>query len=263
VELYNSGRTAQKTYAIAAIDLEKISDIRRNINLMADALLQSISCNTLMQFVVATAYQKSQKFDYDADMVINVEREGYADLLDFVNQLCMLLENDNFYKDDKNLLDCVENVRYYAQGIKNIIGDGYRISKPKKGNIAHVLEKQYSSRERAHAVLCSRAQTEKRSRRVLNRAHGLSIYLPIGEQDERHKHDRKIENLFEGKTYLDFYVEQLKFTGEEKDDNRTKSAWAQLVEKLVETLFPSDVQGRDLNQQPYSPPQHIPLDDTV
>jgi Clostripain family len=273
VQLYNTGdpRLVQKSWEIAATNLAKVSDLRDAINSMAGSLLEAIELSEKVKprkdvkEAIFEAYDRSQKFDYDGDLDVDKRTEGYVDLFDFAEQLSMSLAGSTLHGNNADLRASIATAREYAKTIKQIIGESFQAVQPTNANLVSVLETIGSSN---NAVLGSRAQTDKEGKRILDRAHGLSIYLPLGEPDGRSKTDPAdadegdlaLAALFQNRTYLDFYGEQLKFTNQNGDFNANNcdfTSWAKLVRQLAAARFASDDQSRSLTLPSYYTPRQI------
>ncbi|NTU86148.1 MAG: hypothetical protein HGA45_43610, partial [Chloroflexales bacterium] len=81
VKLYNQDST--DPYAIAAWDMRRLPDLRWKTNALAHELLLRPGVDQ----AIHEAYTSTQKFDYNADLVLNTNTEGYVDLADFAAKL--------------------------------------------------------------------------------------------------------------------------------------------------------------------------------
>lgn len=165
VQRYNASVNKQlNPFTIAAIDLHQLragstSNLAQRVDILAARILAELplgtaaipETNTLLQ-ALQQAYEASQKFDYDSSLKLDTDREGYVDLIDFVVQL-------------RNSGTLPETLRTAAQDVENVI----------RGTADPVVLD----------VQAIRKGTYKNNPMDLAHANGVSIYLPLGEQDNR------------------------------------------------------------------------------
>src|SRR5262249_19434378 len=89
VDRYNTREPASNPYAIAALDMSKLPDLRAKTNALADRLLAALDTNpTGVEARIRAAYAAAQKFDYDSSLALD-PTDGYVDLADFARQLLL------------------------------------------------------------------------------------------------------------------------------------------------------------------------------
>lgn len=280
VQVYNipDQDLTQKSWGLAAINLAKMFDLRKEINSLAALLLQAIESLPLLQFVIFEAYDRAQKLDYDADQSIDQRREGFVDLYDFLDRLYILLSSSSPNHSNSGL----DALRAQIAALQALL-IGYaieiRLNNPQLLGVletSDTADGKPANRESDTVIISSRTQTDSEGVRDLSRAYGLSIYLPLGEPDDRHRdvpddlqdvlldHGRRAptyEQYFHGETYPSIYIyKQLRFTDENDNSdplNRRPTAWARLVEKLMTLRFMDDTRRRNLYERPYRAPRQL------
>jgi len=157
VQRYNHGSKAP--YTIAAVDASKLPDLRDKTNALAQALLAAlpgapVPMDDPVRARITAAYQAAQKFDYDVSLELDPTTDGYVDLADFARLLAA----------DSGL---PEAVRAAARTVFDTIYPPGQV----------II---------AARALSGTVSTSKGVKSWdFSRAYGLSIYLPLGEQDCR------------------------------------------------------------------------------
>lgn len=156
VQQYNQPVNTQEPFTIAAIDTRKLSGVQTAVDLLAASLLDAWDTApdpATVEATIRTAYQQTQKFDYDSSLRID-ETDGYVDLVHFAQHI-----------RTQNVTPAV-----------NIAADG-------------VIQAVIGNDHRQGAVLDQRTVSGTPlfvgETWDLNHAHGLSIYVPLGERDCR------------------------------------------------------------------------------
>jgi hypothetical protein len=198
VQHYNQPAPPSEPFTIAAIDTSKLENVVTTTNVLADRLLSALAVDSTLEGKIRAAYGEAQKFDYDNSYAID-PTDGYVDLADFAIQL-LRLEND-----------ISPEVDAAAQAVVDAIG-GQGDAGP-----AIVAMNAISGTAR----LAPDGQPWN-----FAGAHGLSIYLPLGEQDYRPS-DTNADGELIPKRQLDYYsdADQLAFT-------QKAPRWADLLVRL-------------------------------
>lgn len=162
VARYNQPAYPSEPFTIAAIDTAKLTDVVTNTEVLAKYLLAAlppspVPLNDPTREALTRAYRASQKFDYDSSYTID-PTDGYVDLADFAIQL---LRAENHISPD---------VDTAARALVDAIGGRGQADR------AIVATRGISGT----AQLAPDGQPW-----TFAGAHGLSIYLPLGEQDNR------------------------------------------------------------------------------
>lgn len=153
VDRYNEPAPTDEPFTVAALDLQRLPQVVAQTNTLAQVLLaETLKPSSTITNTITRTYQLSQQFDYGVRYRIG-SAEAYVDLYDFAS---WLVTNQ----------DVPASVRQAAQGVRLAIGDG-------QGSGAVVAIKNSSGRYNG-AIDWN-----------LSGAHGLSIYLPLGERDCR------------------------------------------------------------------------------
>jgi hypothetical protein len=149
VARYNEPTSQEEPFALAALDMRKASDLPAGVNALAEELLKTLPQGEKQ---IRDAYHAAQKFDYDASMSIDPQ-DGYVDLADFAAQLKLQFPqgaSPDVYNAAQQVIDGVSQT----------------VIQPK--------------------ILSGIVSTDQGNREWnFDNAHGLSIYLPLGEQDCR------------------------------------------------------------------------------
>lgn len=132
---------------MSVIDLQQINQLNTVLNLLAGQLTEGFPSNATK---IENAFQSTQKFDYDYDLLIT-DKDGYVDLGDLA----------------KNLAN-----EFVGTSIEDTANDLWNILKDPVNPI--VITETHTS---GYSVW---AQSDI----DLDEATGLSIYLPFGEKDE-------------------------------------------------------------------------------
>lgn len=209
VETYNAGIDhSRNPFTLAAIDLRQLrADVPDNlavrINTLAERLLAALPdpappSHPLVQALIAV-YNQSQKFDYDGSLTID-ERDGYVDLVDFARRL-----------SDASDPAVPADVKAAARAVIAAAAEG---------------ETPVIIKNRVVSGYYNRAEWR------MDDANGLSIFLPLGERDER---PTKVINTNErafSEPQLPYYANpaQLAFT-------RDAGAWAALLVRLEPSVL--------------------------
>lgn len=212
VERYNAGRNAAyNPFTIAALDLRQLRDtvpnnlavrIRTLSERLLAALPTSITADEPLTAALLEIYRQSQKFDYDNNNKID-QREGYVDLVDFADRLS---ESTN-------------------PAVPAAVKDAARAV------VQAAIEGD------TPVIIANRAVSGNYRGKPwdFSKAHGLSIFLPLGEQDYRPTFvqvDRGRE-FATNERQMDFYTEpyHLMFT-------RDVQAWSNFLVRM-EQVVPS------------------------
>lgn len=252
VESYNTGVDFEKNpFAIAAIDLRQLRsgspvNLPDRVETLAAAILSALpggsapipESNPVLQ-ALKLAYRDALKFDYDSSLTLD-PNEGYVDLRSFVQQLKISTAVP------PNVLDAARAV-YDA----TTEADGYAILRvnPKDGAY--------------YGVRMNFAQ-----------AGGLSIYLPLGEQDYRPTlvDPTKPECPAAPERQLAYYADptQLALT-------QDKPTWSALLVRLEQTVprrrapVPdgcfsaqlSALNGLEVDTHPFRSPWQLPVAEPI
>jgi len=170
VERYNQPSPPDEPFAIAALELAELPAVTRAVNNLAQGVLEAlpkgaapatptvptlpaVPLSNPIRAALMHAYSLSQKFDYDSNFALDTT-DGYVDLVDFAAKL-------------KLEPDIPQPVKTQAQIVINTVG----IS----GNPGAVI-----AAKTVYDVSGLQQPSWK-----LSGAHGLAIYLPLGELDCR------------------------------------------------------------------------------
>jgi hypothetical protein len=134
---------------MSVIDLQQVDQLNAILNLLAGQLTEGFPLNTTK---IENAFQSTQKFDYDYDLLIT-DTDGYVDLGDLAKNLAIEFVGTSVEDTANDLLNVLEDP----------LGDNPII-------IAETHESGYSVWAQSYITL--------------DNATGLSIYLPFGEEDE-------------------------------------------------------------------------------
>jgi hypothetical protein len=102
---------------MTAFDLNSMDAVTSAADDLAQIIINE-SSDTLLQNQILSAYEATQKLDYDTDRDID-EREGYVDLYDFANKLYM-------YVDNKNVDDAAMNIVSLFNSGNFIVGHAHQ-----------------------------------------------------------------------------------------------------------------------------------------
>ncbi|HJZ47797.1 MAG TPA: clostripain-related cysteine peptidase, partial [Roseiflexaceae bacterium] len=152
VQHYNQPGATNEPFAIAAIDMAKLPDLRGKTNALAESLIAALPGAATK---IRNAYTQAQKFDYDASYSVDTT-DAYVDLADVARQL-LRDENDISLQVDAD-----------AQAVVDAVTGG-------NGAAGAVI-----ARRAVSGTTRFSPQTWS-----LDGASGLSIYLPLGERDCR------------------------------------------------------------------------------
>ncbi|WP_370650187.1 clostripain-related cysteine peptidase [Oscillochloris sp. ZM17-4] len=204
VDLYNQGE--REPITISALDLRQLrtdapGDLAARIDTLSQLLLNALpdpapADHPVVQ-AIKSAYSKAQKFDYDSSNTID-EREGYVDLVDFVKQLSA----------DTSLS---ADIRAAATAVADaaVAGDD-RVVLKQRGKSGIYLGAYWNFAQ----------------------AHGISIYLPLGEQDHRPtRYDPTHPERAVSEPQLPYYTDcaQMAFACDAPH-------WGDLLERLTPTV---------------------------
>jgi Tol biopolymer transport system component len=167
VERYNVGADpAQSPFTLASLDLRQLrsgvpNNLAMRVNALADRLLAALPPSPVplsnpLRAALTEAYNGAQKFDYDSSLTLD-EREGYVDLVDFAGRLARS-SSPAVSADIKAAASAVEQA---------VVGTG----------VAPVVLR--------HRPVSGSYGGQPWS---FDAAHGISIFLPLGEQDYRPTH---------------------------------------------------------------------------
>ncbi len=149
---------------MSALDLQYTSAISKAVDSLALALLESIPTSKAQ---IQEVFSTTQKLDYNYDLKIDPQ-EGYVDLGDFSVKLFDKFPNTN-----------IANAAQHVQAVLHV------------GQNSFVLHERHQS-----------GKIKRQGPQInLDRVTGLSIYLPLGEDDP--------ELLFYTKNQLDFAADTL------------------------------------------------------
>lgn len=207
VHQYNIGIDSRwAPFTIAALDLRQLranlpNNLAQRVNRLAELLLEALpasptSSDALVQVLMAS-YSASQKFDYDNSLTLDPQ-EGYVDLVDFA---------DNLSKSDKPGL--TQPIRDAARAIVQSASD------TSPGNTPVIID---------HRRISGRYGNDEWN---LEQARGLSIFLPLGERDERPTRVQLDGQLAISEPQLPYYADpaQLAFS-------RDAPAWSKFLQRL-------------------------------
>jgi hypothetical protein len=234
VQHYNEPPPTNEPFTIAALELSRLPELVEQVNNLAQQLLTALDQGSTAEAHIRAAYAAAQKFDYDSSFILE-PTDAYVDLADLAAQL---LRPEYFINS---------NVTQAATQVRNQIVGGAGVA----GMV--VTTKAISGTNRWTKQPWSFAG-----------AHGLSIYLPLGERDCRPtgrpisdvafaalapcvaRATAKVGDL-QIEPQLSYYVrpEQLRFSSAEG-----APAWAALLARLDRTT---------LNRNPNRPPIQSPF----
>lgn len=205
VENYQLGLPLQgHPFTISAVDLSQMDEVADAVNQLGLILTQTLTTPEQM-LSLFTVYTDSQKIDYNSDFIIEPEREGFVDLYDFALKLTQS------YTDPAILAA--------AQTVLNRLGTTI-VAEAHRSDIPWF------------------AQDEQEWN--LDDVHGLSIYLPLGEDLEfqiRITDTSPISpniSITRNLRLRDLYnLDELQFVGD-------APAWRSLIEQYYE-LIPTTV----------------------
>jgi hypothetical protein len=216
-------------FAIAALDMARLPDIRLKADALAARLLESLPEGELppdspARLAITRAYSEAQKFDYDVSLSID-PTDSFVDLADFARAL------------ERPANDISPAVSVAAAELRQAIGG------PSTPDSLVVATRAVSG-----------TLPGQREPWSFGGATGLSIYLPLGEQDLRPTGPPS-DSL--GTPMLErqlFYYTNCDFTGcGQLAFTRDAPAWATLLARLE-----AGVPARDPARQPLGAP--YPLD---
>ena len=242
--------TETNPFTIAAFDLQQLRNTTPNnlavrINTLADRMLAAlppspVALNNPVRSALTAAYRAAQKFDYDNSLTLDKDTDGYVDLVDFARHL-----------QDPALRDIPGDVQTAA---------------------AAVVEATASPSNASRVIFDSRTISGEYGGVYwdLSGANGVSIFLPLGEQDFRPTAADELDPTKPAKPerQLTYYTnncfvpggytpcQQLAFT-------RDAPRWADLLVRL-EANTPLRAPGaRELRQapgsaRPFNPPSQLP-----
>lgn len=226
VQNYNKDGT-QKSWELSAIRTSGLQGLAKVISDLAEVLQSMLRADESGQLLdcIFDAYAACQKFDYDCDFNIEQATEGYVDLYDFADKLIAQLST----------MGVGDQAIALAGAIRQLIGDQARtVATIQDDDTKTIIARAAApSPHDAAVILSALAQTELGDRTErgevkmsLQNAHGLSIYLPLGEEE---RHNQYAADLLAKRTLLEYYSDptQLRFT-------RDYSQWAALVRLLIE-----------------------------
>jgi hypothetical protein len=202
---------SRNPFTLAALDLRQLRDTTANnpaasVNALAAALLAGLPATPVpldnpLRSTITRIYSATQKFDYDNSFALD-PTEGYVDLADFAGRL----------------RDSVDPS--ITAGMKAAADAVLASMEPV------VVHQRSVSGE-------YRSQRSGRQRWDLARASGLSIFLPLGEQDWRPTRFTAPGQPACSEAQLDYYVdpEQLAFS---QRPSPTAVVWADLLLRLKE-----------------------------
>jgi cell division septation protein DedD len=211
VAQYNLGSDVRRNpFAIAALDLRQLRASRADnlalrVNTLAERLLAALPNPTTpddpLVRELLRSYDQTQKFDYDSSMSID-QRDGYGDLVDFARRLS---------ESSSPALPLEVKVAANAV-IQAAVGGDQPV------------------------IIANRVVSGADQERAwkLDRANGLSIFLPLGERDERPTRVLLVDGVEQtySEPQLPYYLEpaQLAFT-------RDVPAWGRLLERLEPSVL--------------------------
>jgi len=214
---YNEPTSQEQPFTLAALDMRKASDLPKQVNTLADELIKVLAQGgNQSEKQLRDAYRAAQKFDYDASMSIDPQ-DGYVDLADFAAQLKLQFPqgaSPDVYNAAQQVIDGVSQTVVQPKIQSGIVSTD-------QGNREWNFEN----------------------------AHGLSIYLPLGEQDcrftgqiplsgepdpERRCRWNKTGELVRSTPNPDLFLERQLFyyTAENMTFVRDAPKWKELLERL-------------------------------
>jgi hypothetical protein len=192
VDKYNSiPGSAQKSWAIAAIDLEKIDTLRDDVDQFANRLLAWIGDKddkTEAIGAIAAVYYNCQQFDDNADFKVE-GRESYVDLYDFVNRLGPKIPDAIREPPGRAILGIAEDP---SNKIKDafVSDDNGRVYRDADDRAKPAARKQQvlgdnPAGDKTIFAVLAQTDTSLNERELqvihLDNAYGLSIYFPLGD----------------------------------------------------------------------------------
>jgi hypothetical protein len=241
VDQYNARIDAREhPYTIAAIDLRRLRETQPNnaamrVNELAARILAALPASPVpldnpTRAALTRIYAQSQKFDYDSSQTLD-PTEGYVDLADFAKRL-----------SDSQDPAIPSDVRQAAANVFSaIVGPG---------------ETQLVIRQRkVNGVYNTQPWT-------FDGAYGLSIFLPLGEQDYRPTRVDVNNGPAQPEAQLKYYVDsnQLAFT-------RNVPNWAALLQRLEANTPMRSANGtvggtgiESVSQRPFNAPFPVRVD---
>jgi hypothetical protein len=194
---------AEYPRTMSAIDLAQINEVASTVDSLAQALTAGLPiANT--RFQITEAYTATQKLDYDGDLEIE-DTDGYVDLYHFAEMITQIVT------------DTV--VVHAAQGVMNSMTG------------AVVAEQHQSGAAWYNGVYWN-----------LENAHGLSIYLPLGE-------DLRIgESFYPQRHYTD---DELSFAAD--------TGWNEFIDTYYSISRPPIATAEPIVPQPIGLKVYLPL----
>jgi len=157
VDRANRPDTAEQPYTIAALNLSALPNLVSKIDSLAAKLLAALNTDITAKSKIQAAYAAAQKFDYDSSLTIDQGTDGYVDLSDFARQLATRHISPTI---DSEALGVAQAVGV-AGGPNDVVMATHAVS----GTFLFAPQPQEPWN--------------------FTGAYGLSIYLPIGEEDCR------------------------------------------------------------------------------
>jgi hypothetical protein len=212
VARYNSSLNVQQhPFELAVLDLSQLrsplpGNLPAQVNILAEQLLAALPDpappNHPLVLALKQIYASAQKFDYDSSQTID-PHDGYVDLVDFTQLL-----------RDSNNPAISSDIKTAAADVVTAANDAT------KGTPVIRYNRTVSGRYEGNSW-------------TLGHANGLSIFLPLGEQDYRPTHidPTNPTKPAQAERQLGYYIDpaQLAFT-------RNVPQWAALLLRLEPTV---------------------------
>ena len=174
---------------ISAVDLAAAQEVSLAVDSLAGAMIDGMtSAETVLQ--IKDAYLSTQKFDYDSDFRLKGETDGYVDLYHLASQIQENVTNTAILAAAQSVIDALAPPSSPPGG-------------GKEGGGAFVIAEQHRSGY-------PWVMTEPLEYWDLDNAHGISIYLPLGQDLQMTLEDE--EGIIQTVKVRDWYAnEQLSF----------------------------------------------------
>jgi hypothetical protein len=248
VHSYDTGLLKQP-FVIAALDVSQVPALAKQVGLLAALLLRAINESATPELrdelcqKVQAAYQQAQKLNYHVRREIT-EFEGYVDLRDFALRLQEEQISEEVTRAAGAIIEKVGGEQ--PEGARGD-PDGPAVTPRADTPAADAAGNQASD---AAVVVRLRRQSGQGDLPLrdgqfpiwdFDHAHGLSIYLPLGEQDLRPSFERQPDGTWKPISALEFYKSRkhLLFTS----DQETR-AWVDLIATMVQFLIAHGQYGR-------------------
>ena len=203
---------SEHPFAVSAVQLSALTGLATAVDQLAMALSQTLTSPQQAE-LLWQAYQQSQKYDYDSDLSLENNQDGFLDLYDLATNILVT------YSDP--------GIRLAAQEILGLLDNDTVIV-----SAAHQSGAPWTTPDETWDF---------------DNAHGLSIYFPLGEDQEFTITDTLITTPTEVITYhiplRSLYTPDQLFFLQDTSWESLISAYYAITETLVPTISPSGPVG--------------------